>query len=59
MKLFMFFLFSVLTPFFAQAEVHCSMIHSVDCPPSSECINVDAVLGQNPPAVESEDESID
>ena len=59
MKLVIVFLFSVLTPILVQAEVHCSMVHNVDCPPSSECINVDAVLGSNPQVINSEDESIE
>ena len=62
MKLLLILLFSVFTPLLVSAEVHCSMVlQDSDCPPSAlSCINIDAILGEEPTPVQEENsESID
>ena len=59
MKSTLVLIFSILTPMFAQADVHCSAALEVNCPPNAECINVDAVLGQSNPTEPSDDDSVE
>gem|GEM_PF-6620824 len=49
------FLFSVS----AQAEVHCSASLDEHCPPSSECIKVESILGSDEPVKPTEDQSVE
>ena len=60
MKLLLVLLFSVLTPLLVNAEVHCSMVQDYDCNLAhTNCISVDAVLGQSASQEEEESESVD
>jgi hypothetical protein len=60
MKIAMLIFFTIFAPLVASAAVDCPFIQDYDCNVAhANCITVEAVLGQSPPAEESTPESID